>query len=104
MNVAIFGGFEKKPFAPGWSKETVVAVLGGGDLDLRSSPPADGATLRIVAILGGVAVIVPPGTRVSLSGLSLFGGCSVQVEPGDGPQLSVSATAIFGGVDVKDSA
>jgi hypothetical protein len=104
MNIAILGGFEKRPFAPGWSKETVVAVLGGGELDLRSSPPADGATLRIFAFLGGVEVVLPPGTRVSLGGLSVLGGRSVKVEPGDGPKLRIGATAILGGIEVKEGA
>lgn len=39
MNVAIFGGFGDRPLAPGWTKETAVAVFGGGELDLRSAPP-----------------------------------------------------------------
>lgn len=103
MNVAIFGGFEKKPFAPGWSKETVVAVFGGGDLDLRNSPPAEGAKLTVVAIFGGITAVVPPGSRVSMSGLSLFGGRSVKVEPADGPRIHVRAIAILGGVEVKES-
>lgn len=29
MNVAIFGGFGDRPLAPGWTKETAVAVFGG---------------------------------------------------------------------------
>jgi hypothetical protein len=102
MNVAIFGGFGKRPFAPGWTKETVVAVLGGGELDLTSSPPGPDARLTAIAVFGGVELIVPRGSRVSLSGFSLFGGRDVEIEQGDGPELKLHAVAVFGGVDVKE--
>lgn len=104
MNVAIFGGFDKRPFAPGWTQQTAVAVLGGGEIDLTASPPGPGAILTVVAVFGGIEIIVPPGTRVSLSGLSLFGGRSVTAVPGDGPELAVRAYAVFGGVEVKERA
>lgn len=101
MNVAIFGGFGDRPLAPGWTKETAVAVFGGGELDLRSAPPGESARLTAVAVLGGVEVKVAPGTRVTMSGLSFLGGRDVKIEPGDGPEIRVHAVAILGGVEVK---
>ena len=77
MNVAIFGGFNRRPFPPGWTKETVITVFGGGDLDLSSSPPGPGARLTAIAILGGIKILVAPGTQVSVSGFGLFGGREV---------------------------
>jgi hypothetical protein len=38
VNVALFGG-RKRRFAPGWRKETIIAIFGGSDLDLSDSPP-----------------------------------------------------------------
>jgi predicted membrane protein len=73
MNFSVFGGLKHRPFPPGWTKETVVAILGGGDIDLSSSPPGADARLTAVAILGGVKIILPPGTRVSVSGMALLG-------------------------------
>jgi len=105
MNVALLGGFGKRPFAPGWRKETAAAVLGGGEIDLTSSPPApEGARLTAVAILGGIKVRVPPGSRVSLSGLSFLGGREVTVEPNGGPEIAVKGIAILGGIEVKSAA
>lgn len=101
MNVAIFGGFGDRPLAPGWTKETAVAVFGGGELDLRSAPPGESARLTAVAVLGGVEVKVAPGTRVTMSGLSFLGGRDVKIEPGDGPEIRVHAVAILGGVEIK---
>ena len=101
MNLALFGGFGDRPLAPGWVKETAVAVFGGGSFDLTSAPPGPDARLTVVAILGGIEIKVAPGTRVTMSGLSFLGGREVKVEPGDGPQIHLNATAILGGVEIK---
>jgi hypothetical protein len=103
VNLAVFGGFDKRPFGPGWKKETLVAMLGGGDVDLTASPPEGGeGRLTAVAVLGGIDFIVAPGTRVSLSGMSLFGGRSVKVSEGDGPTIRLRAIAVLGGIEVKE--
>jgi hypothetical protein len=103
MNVAVFGGFSKAPFAPGWRRQTALAFLGGGELDLGAATPADDARLTAIAVLGGIDVRVPPGSRVALSGLSLLGGRDVKVPPGDGPTIRVRAFAILGGVSIQPS-
>jgi hypothetical protein len=103
MNVAVFGGFSKAPFAPGWRRQTALALLGGGELDLGAATPADDARLTAIAVLGGIDVRVPPDARVELSGLSLFGGRDVKVPPGDGPTIRVRAFAILGGVSIQPS-
>ncbi len=101
MNVALFGGFGKTPFAPGWRRETALALLGGGDLDLGAAMPADDARLTAIAVFGGIDVRVPAGARIAMSGLSLFGGREVKVPPGDGPTIRIRAFAIFGGVTIQ---
>jgi hypothetical protein len=103
MNVALFGGFGKAPFAPGWRRETAIALLGGGDLDLGAVAPAADARLTAIAGFGGIDVRVPRGSRVAMSGLSLFGGREVKVPPGDGPTIRVRAIAVFGGVTIRPS-
>ncbi|HSK17462.1 MAG TPA: hypothetical protein VK915_15000 [Gaiellaceae bacterium] len=103
VNVAIFGGLDRKPIGPGWTRETVVALLGGAKLDLTESPPGPSARLTAIAILGGVEILVPPGSRVSTSGLSLLGGRSVRVTPGDGPEMRLRLVSFLGGVEVKEN-
>ena len=100
MNMALFGGFAKAPPAPGWKRETAVAILGGGELDLTRSAPGEDARLTAIALLGGIDVRVPEGARVAMSGLSLLGGREVKVVPGDGPVIRIRAIAILGGVAV----
>jgi hypothetical protein len=46
MNLAVLGGFGERPIPPGWTNETAVAILGGGDIDLTQSPPGESARLR----------------------------------------------------------
>ena len=88
--------------APGWTRETVVSVLGSLKLDLSGSPPADGARLTVAALVGSNTIILPAGTRVSVSGLSIFGARRVKVSPGDGPAISVAVYAVFGSTKITD--
>ena len=101
MNVAMFGGFGKRVLASGWTRETAIAVFGGGEFDLTGVVPGEGARLTAVAVLGGIEIKVDPGTKVTMSGFSLFGGREVKVRPGDGPPIALRAFAVLGGVEVK---
>jgi hypothetical protein len=104
MNLSVFGGLKQRPFPPGWTRETVVSILGGGDIDLSSSPPGADARLTAVAILGGAKVIVPAGTRVSVSGMALLGGRDVKVsQVGQGPEVKMSLWSFLGGIEVTES-
>lgn len=101
MNIAVFGSFGQRVLASGWSRETAVALLGGGDFDLTGVVPGDGARLTAVAIFGGIDVIVDEGTQVTMGGFSLFGSRVVKVTPGDGPAMRVRAVVFFGSVEVR---
>jgi hypothetical protein len=103
MEIAIFGAIRQR-FPPGWTKETVVAIFGGVNLDLSSSPPGPGARLTVVAIFGGVNILVPAGARVSVSGFALFGGREVKVsQQRNGPEIKLNLWALLGGIDVKEA-
>lgn len=102
MNLAFLGGFGPAPLEPGWTEQTAVAVLGGGEFDLTDAPPGPDARLRAYAILGGIEIKVPPGTHVRLDGVSILGGREVKVGPGDGPVVHVTAVAVLGGITVTD--
>ena len=101
MNIAVFGGFGKRMLSPGWTRETAVAVAGGGEFDLTDIAPGENAHLTAVAIFGGIDVIVDEGTQVTMTGFRLFGSREVTVVAGDGPAIQVRAFALFGGVEVR---
>ncbi|MFC5381409.1 LiaF transmembrane domain-containing protein [Aquipuribacter nitratireducens] len=107
--VALLGGSETRSRSSHFEHADVAAVLGGATLDLRDARVAPGARVDAFALFGGVEVIVPEDTRVTLHGLPLFGGLDDKTSgngtPVDGaPVLDVRATALFGGVEVKNKA
>jgi len=85
---------------------TAVAVMGGIQLDLRSATLASReVVIRVVALMGGVEVIVPPDVAVMVDGLGLMGGFdegpSAQTPPPGAPLVRVTGVAIMGGVSVR---
>lgn len=100
-DVAVLGG-RKVKLPSGWTNQTLVAILGGAQVD-ATAPPAPGAKLTLVTILGGAEVTVPEGARVSQGGFALLGGRHVDVNSrDDGPEIRVTAFSFFGGVKISD--
>lgn len=105
--VALFGGTKVRSRAEHLTHANVSAVFGGAVLDLRDAHIDDEAYVDAFALFGGVEVLVPRGWRVSLGGLPFFGGYDDNTEPAptrdpDAPLLKVNATALFGGVEVRN--
>lgn len=103
----LFGASQTRNRSQHFEHANVSAVLGGATLDLREARPEPGARVDALALFGGVEVVVPRGWRVALGGLPIFGGYEDKTTGNgalapDAPVLQVSATAIFGGVDVKN--
>lgn len=103
MNVAFFGSFSDQPLPANWRRETAVALLGGGEFDLAQAEPGPDARLRAIAVFGSIKIRVPPGSRISMGGTSIFGSRKVQVTQRDGPALHVGGLALFGSVNVEEA-
>jgi energy-coupling factor transporter transmembrane protein EcfT len=104
--IAVFGASRGRNRSPHFRHANVSGIFGGATLDLSHAHPDPGARVDAFALFGGADVLVPPGWRISLGGLPLFGGYEDRTKgdgelPLDAPELKVSATAIFGGVTVK---
>ena len=104
---ALLGGCKVSNRSAQFRHANVSAVFGGATLDLRDATLQPGARVDALALFGGVDVVVPVGWRVELSGLPIFGGyedktSGQHVLAPDAPVLSVVATALFGGVEVKN--
>ncbi|WP_411573914.1 DUF1707 domain-containing protein [Streptomyces fradiae] len=103
--VAVFGGFGR---GGRWSVGrafTAVAVMGGGDIDLRDADFEDREiVIRCFALMGGVSVVVPPDLDVEVSGFGLMGGFDDRATgpgtPGS-PRVRITGLALMGGVEVK---
>jgi hypothetical protein len=88
------------------SRLYALAILGGVDLDLhRAQVEVPEPVITAIAILGGIALTVPAGVAVELSGLALLGGRRDEREPAPplpgAPVIRVRTVAMLGGIAVK---
>lgn len=105
--VAIMGGVERKGSWTPPENLYVVAVMGGTLLDFREAQLGPGVTtVNVLALMGGVEIVVPPGLRVESHGVGIMGGfghATRRAEPAeDGPVLRITGAAIMGGVEIKE--
>ena len=105
-SMVMFGATKVKDRSEHFTQANVSAIFGGATLDLREAHVDREANVEALAMFGGVDVLVAKGWRVALDGTPIFGGCEDKTEDGelppDAPVLNVHATAILGGVDVKN--
>lgn len=83
-----------------------VAVMGGGEFDLRRAHiPTGETTIRVFALMGGCQIIVPEESEVHVDGVAIMGGFSQNAGGvgtiGRGPRIRVTGFALMGGVEVK---
>jgi hypothetical protein len=103
--VAILGGATRKGAWTPARQNYAVAVCGGAHLDFREAVFGPGVTdLRVLAMWGGVEIIVPPGINVESHGIGILGGFEHRSEhtyiESDTPTLRISGVAVMGGVDI----
>ena len=103
--VAIFGGSDFKGVWQAPSNLTTLCVFGGANIDLRRAVvPEEGVTISCLCLFGGVEVTVPPGMRVLVRGIGIFGGfdrTQNEVDDPYAPTIVVEGLALFGGVSVR---
>lgn len=106
-SVVMFGGSKIKDGSEHFEHADVSAIFGGATLDLREAHIDGEASVDALALFGGVDVLVPEGWRIALDGTPILGGVEDKTArnaglSADSAVLKVHATAIFGGVDVKN--
>jgi len=105
--VAVLGSIERKGFWRIGEECSAVAVMGGCAIDLRGAVvSAPVTTIRCVAVMSGIEVIVPDGVEVELDGFSLMGGRDLRLDgpppPPGAPVIRIVAVSLMGGVSVRD--
>jgi hypothetical protein len=103
---AAFGGREVASHSDHFEGGSLGAIFGGTELDLRDARLAPDASIEVFTAFGGTEIRVPHGWRVITHGLPVFGGfenvTAKETDLGpDAPTLDVSATVLFGGLEVK---
>ena len=105
--VSVWGATERKGSWVPPRQLTAVTVMGGTDLDFRQAAFAtETVSVRLLALMGGVDIVVPPGVRVEWGGIALMGGVTMPepVTPlaRDAPVIRLSGLVCMGGVDVVE--
>jgi hypothetical protein len=101
--VAIFDGIELKSRARAFTGGSMLAWFGGIDIDLREVELASGAQLSLHAFFGGISIKTPPTWRVESTMRAFAGGVDARTparDDPDAPVLTLSGTALFGGIAV----
>jgi hypothetical protein len=106
--IALMGGAMRKgPWSPA-RNVYVTTFMGGASLDFREASLDSGVTeVYVLAIMGGVEIIVPPGLQVESSGIGIMGGfdhgrgATRNPDP-NAPILRISGLALMGGVEIKE--
>jgi hypothetical protein len=103
---SVLGGSERKGRWRLAASCSVQNVLGGSKLDLSSVELAsEQVELKVISVLGGGEIILPPSLNVEISELSILGGNDIDVgderpDPG-GPVVHLRLVSILGGVKVS---
>jgi hypothetical protein len=101
--VAVLDGIELKSRARAFRGGSMLAWFGGIDVDLREAELAPRARLTLNTLFGGIAIRTPPGWRIESEMKALAGGVDsrspAQDDP-DSPTLTLTGTALFGGIAV----
>lgn len=85
---------------------SALAMMGGLEIDFREARFGPGTTdLNVLALMGGVEIIVPPGLRVECEGFGLMGGFDsldqhADDAGGNRPTLRIRGAAVMGGVEI----
>ncbi len=111
LSFSIMGGSERRG---DWSvapTHTSITVMGGNSLDLREARlGAHETVINAVAVMGGIAIIVPEDVRVIDNGMGIMGGFGIKDHPSCGlssadvpdeaPVVRVRGLALMGGVGI----
>jgi hypothetical protein len=107
-HVAILGGFERKGTWVVPRQLSILAMMGGADLDLREARfAAPEVTITVNCFMGGAQITVPPHVDVVMEGTGIMGGYSgpgrrVPAELDDAsPRVRIRGIAVWGGVSVE---
>jgi predicted membrane protein len=107
--VAVFGGGDRTIVTDSFHGGKILAVFGGSNFNLSRSKLAPGKNyIDVLAIFGGLKLIVPEDWNVTINAISIFGGFSdkhrINTPPltdDNEPQLIIKGFVIFGGGEIK---
>ena len=106
-SVNVFAGSHQNIYSKNFKGGEVIAVFGGCDLNLTQTDFEGSIVIEVVAVFGGVKIIVPPAWEVKSELTAVFGG--VDDKRALGPSndhlkkiLIINGLALFGGVEIRN--
>lgn len=104
--VSIFNGTERTVISKNFKGGDAVTVFGGTEINLLHADIEGEARLDIVTVFGGTKILVPKNWELRNEVSGIFGGVedkrysAVEIVTDDNKVLTVTGTAIFGGVEI----
>jgi predicted membrane protein len=108
-DATVFGALKRKVDTADFQGGEVNCVFGDVEIDLRRariSPTRGSVTIEANAVFGAIKIRVPDTWRVHVSGVGVLGNYEDQTIPpalgSEAPVLTVTGSAVFGSVEIKD--
>jgi hypothetical protein len=105
--VAVFDGIELKSRAKAFRGGSMLAWFGGIQVDLTEVELAPGAGLSLHALFGGIDIKTPQSWRIESDMRAFAGGIEARTpsdKDPDAPVLTLTGSALFGGIAVRSRA
>ncbi|WP_285009068.1 LiaF transmembrane domain-containing protein [Pedobacter faecalis] len=106
-SVSVFGSSHQNVYSKNFKGGDVTAVFGGADVNLTQADFMGTVELDVVAIFGGMKLIVPAGWEIKSEVTTIFGGIDdkrgasvIVTEPRK--TLVLKGVALFGGIDIRN--
>jgi hypothetical protein len=103
---AMLGAVERTAGSAEFHGADLVAIMGGCKLDLRrATMVGEEAAVDVLAVMGGIDILVPENWTVEAKVLPLMGGVGDHTHPvpsGTPQRLVIRGLALMGGVEVKN--
>ncbi|WP_285055805.1 LiaF transmembrane domain-containing protein [Pedobacter ginsengisoli] len=106
-SVNVFGGSHQNVYSKNFKGGDVIAIFGGSDINLTQADFQGTVTLDVVAIFGGMKIIIPPSWEIKSEITAIFGGMDDKravspVADAERKILVIKGVALFGGVDIRN--
>ncbi|MFN8057650.1 MAG: LiaF-related protein [Vicinamibacterales bacterium] len=105
QGLAIMGSIERTNPTTAFEGGQITAIMGGYKLDLRQAAmPRGDAVLEVLAIWGGITLLVPPDWTVVNRIVPILGGVDDRTAPPVDArhQLVIRGLALMGGIEVRN--
>jgi len=107
--VNVFGGGDRNIISQNFQGGRILAIFGGSNFNLIRAKLAPGKNyIEVLAIFGGMKLIVPEDWNVRINVVSIFGGFSdkhrirpLDVKDDESTELILKGFVLFGGGEIK---